>query len=196
MPVDVEAIGCDLLSATSRKFLRGPRGAGFLYVRAAILDRLEPSVLDLHGARWESIDRYVMRPDARRFELWERSPALALGMAEAAAYAMQVGLDEIWERVALLGGLLRTALAAVHGVVVHDVGSVQGAIVTFTLEGREAHEVKAALREQAINVSVVMPGSARFDMEERGLSDLVRASVHYFNTEQEIERLVGALTTL
>lgn len=196
MPVDVEEIGCDLLSATSRKFLRGPRGAGFLYVRAAMLDRLEPSVLDLHGARWESLDQFVMRPDARRFELWERSPALVLGMGEAAAYAMQVGLDEIWQRVAALGVVLRNALTEIRGVTVHDVGSVQGAIVTFTVEGREAREVKAALREPAINVSVVAPGSARFDMEERRLPELIRASVHYFNTEQEIERLVGVLATL
>ena len=195
MPVDVEAIGCDLLSATSRKFLRGPRGAGFLYVRGAMLDRLEPSVLDLHGARWESLDRFVMRPDARRFELWERSPALVLGMGEAAAYAMQIGLDEIWQRVAALGGVLRNALTEVRGVAVRDIGLIQGAIVTFTVEGRDAREVKAALREQAINVSVVTPGSARFDMEERRLPDLIRASVHYFNTEQEIERLVEAVAT-
>lgn len=196
MPVDVESIGCDLLSATSRKFLRGPRGAGFLCVRAAMLEQLEPSVLDLYGARWEALDRYVMRPDARRFELWERSPALMLGMGEAAAYAMQVGVDEIWERVTWLGAMLRAALTGVRGVTVRDIGLVQGAIVTFTVNGRDANVVKAALRDQAINVSVVTPSSARFDMEERQLPDLVRASVHYFNTEQEVERLVEAVFAL
>lgn len=196
MPVDVESIGCDLLSATSRKFLRGPRGAGFLCVRAAMLEQLEPSVLDLYGARWEALDRYVMRPDARRFELWERSPALMLGMGEAAAYAMQVGVDEIWERITWLGAMLRAALTGVRGVTVRDIGLVQGAIVTFTVNGRDANVVKAALRDQAINVSVVTPSSARFDMEERQLPDLVRASVHYFNTEQEVERLVEAVFAL
>jgi len=196
MPIDVEEIGCDLLSATSRKFLRGPRGTGFLYVRRSMLDRLEPTVLDLHGARWEALDRFVVRPDARRFELWERSPALVLGMGRAAAYAMQVGLDEIWDRVTLLGSMLRAALAEVSGVTVRDVGSVQGAIVTFTVDSREANDVKAALRDQAINVSVVTPNSARFDMEDRQLPELVRASVHYFNTEREIERLVEAVFAL
>jgi selenocysteine lyase/cysteine desulfurase len=196
MPIDVDEIGCDLLSATSRKFLRGPRGTGFLYVRATMLDQLEPAVLDLHGARWEALDRYVMRPDARRFELWERSAALVLGMGRAATYALQIGLDEIWERVSMLAGMLREALIEVSGVTVRDVGSVQGAIVTFTADGRESNDVKAVLRDQAINVSVVTPGSAPFDMEERQLPDLVRASVHYFNTEREIERLVEAVRAL
>ena len=196
MPIDVEEIGCDLLSATSRKFLRGPRGTGFLYVRSSMLGHLEPTVLDLHGARWEALDRFAMRPDARRFELWERSAALVLGMGRAAAYAMQVGLDEIWERVSLLGATLRAALNGVPGVIVRDIGLVQGAIVTFTVDGTEASDVKAALRDQAVNVSVVTPGSERFDMEDRQLPDLVRASVHYFNTEREIERLVEALFNL
>jgi cysteine desulfurase/selenocysteine lyase len=196
MPIDVDAIGCDLLSAASRKFLRGPRGSGFLYVRNAMLESLEPAVLDLHGARWESLDRFVMRTDARRFELWERSPALVLGMSVAARYAMDIGLGAIWDRVFELGAMLRTGLSGVSGVHVHDVGSVQGAIVTFTVEGRSAVEVKAALHDAAINVSVVMPSSARFDMEERGLPELVRASVHYFNTEEEVERLTAAVARL
>ena len=193
MPVDVARIGCDLLSATSRKFLRGPRGAGFLYVRSAMLDRLAPAVLDLHGARLEAVDRIVMRQDARRFELWERSAALVHGMGAAAAYAMEIGLDAIWERDARLAATLRRRLVEVSGVTVHDIGSVQGAIVTFSVTGRDASDVKAALHEQAINVSVVTQSSAPFDTVERGLPPLVRASVHYFNTELEIERLVEAI---
>lgn len=196
MPIDVEEIGCDMLSATSRKFLRGPRGTGFLYVRAAVLDQLEPAVLDLHGARWAALDSFVVRPDARRFELWERSSALVLGMGRAAAYAMQIGLSEIWERVALLGAMLRAALAEVDGVKVRDTGSAKGAIVTFTVDGRDASGIKAALHDKAINVSVATADSARADMEERRLPDLVRASVHYYNTEQEIERLVASVAEL
>ena len=193
MPIDVRAIGCDMLSATSRKFLRGPRGAGFLYVGSTMLDRLEPAVLDLHGARLEAVDRIVMRPDARRFELWERSAALVLGIGEAAAYAMDIGLGAIWERDAMLAALLRTALTDLSGVTVHDIGSVKGAIVTFSVAGREAGDVKRALHERAINVSVVTPSSAPFDTLERGLPAVVRASVHYFNTEREIDRLVAAV---
>jgi len=194
MPVDVDEVGCDLLSATSRKFLRGPRGVGFLFVRSTMLGRLSPPVLDLHGARWESLDRFVVRPDAGRFELWERSPALMIGTGVAARYAMEVGLSAIWDRVARLAALLRSALDRLPGVTVHDVGAVQGAIVTFTLHDRKAVHIKAVLGDAAINVSVVTPNSARFDMEARNLPDLVRASVHYFNTEDEIERLVAAVS--
>jgi selenocysteine lyase/cysteine desulfurase len=195
MPVNVEEIGCDLLSATSRKFLRGPRGAGFLFVSKGMLDRLDPAVLDLHGARWEAPERYEMRPDARRFELWERSPALILGMGKAATYAMEVGVEAIWDRVLELGEMLRRGLSDIAGVTVRDIGSVQGAIVTFTVDDHAAEMVKEALHAQAINVSVVTRYSARFDMEERNLPNLVRASVHYFNTEDEIDRLVGAIAT-
>ena len=196
MPVDVDGIGCDILSATSRKFLRGPRGAGFLYVRRSVLERLEPVTLDLHGARWVASDRYETVPDARRFELWERSPALVLGMGRAAAYAMDVGLDDVWERVSRLARLLRASLSSIPGVTVHDIGSVRGAIVTFTVDGHGADAVKAALRGRSINVSIVTPGAARFDMEARDLPDLVRASVHYFNTEDEIARLVDVVAGL
>lgn len=196
MPVDVVEIGCDVLSATSRKFLRGPRGVGFLYVRSSMLERLVPSVLDLHGARWETADSFVMRPDARRFELWERSPALVLGMGAAASYAASIGLDAIWDRDATLAGHVRDALAALPGVTVHDIGAVQGAIVTFSVDDVEAAAVKAQLHRRAINVSVVTPFSARFDMERRGLPELVRASVHYFNTEDEIDRLAKAVARL
>ncbi|MCL1692565.1 MAG: aminotransferase class V-fold PLP-dependent enzyme [Actinomycetia bacterium] len=196
MPIDVGEIGCDLLSATSRKFLRGPRGAGFLYVSERMVDRLDPMVLDLHGARWEAPDRYEMRSDARRFELWERSPALVLGLGRAANYAMDIGLEAIWERVLDLGEMLRRGLSDVAGVTVRDIGSVQGAIVTFTVDDHEAEMAKVALFERAINVSVTTPYSARFDMEARNLPNLVRASVHYFNTEDEIDRLVAAVAAL
>ena len=196
MPIDVEEIGCDMLSATSRKFLRGPRGAGFLYVSKPMFDRLDPIVLDLHGARWEAPDRYEMRSDARRFELWERSPALVLGMGRAAAYAMDIGLEAIWERNLELSIALRRQLSDVSGVMVRDIGSVQGAIVTFTVDDHEANMVKAALQEERINVSVTTPYSARFDAEARDLPNLVRASIHYFNTEDEIGRLVATVAAL
>jgi selenocysteine lyase/cysteine desulfurase len=183
----VAAIGCDFLTATGRKFLRGPRGTGLLFMRREMVAQVQPAVLDLWGATWVKPDRYEPRPDARRFELWEMNLAAKLGLRTAIDYALAIGLDAIWERVRSLGASLRQRLQSIDGVTVHDVGSVQGAIVTFTIDGSSPEEVKRAMRAADINVSVVTPGSARIDMESRGLSGLVRASVHYFNTEEELD---------
>ena len=196
LPIDVKEIGCDYLSATGRKFLRGPRGTGLLYIRREILEDLEPAVLDLWGATWVAPDRYEVRRDARRFELWEMNLAAKLGLRTAIDYSMAVGLGAIWVRVQSLGAGLRQRLRTIDGVTVHDVGAVQGAIVTFNVDGLSPDEVRAALRRADINVSTVTPGSARLDMEGRGLSGLVRASVHYFNTEAELDACAEVVARL
>ncbi len=196
LPLDVERIGCDLLSATGRKFLRGPRGTGFLYVRRAVLERLEPPFVDLHAATWVAADRYEWRPDARRFENWETNYATKIGLGVAVAYALDWGLAAIWERGRALGELLRRRLAEVPGVRVHDLGAVKGCIVTFTVAGRDPNDLKAALLQRRINVSVSLVEYARLDMEPRGLERMVRASVHYYNTEDEVERFVTAVRAL
>jgi selenocysteine lyase/cysteine desulfurase len=196
MPIDVDEVGCDMLAATSRKFLRGPRGVGFLYVRDTMIESLEPAMLDLHGARWVETDRYEIRKDAKRFETWESSPALRLGLAAACNYALGVGLGAIWARVASLAAILRAALLQLGGVTVHDKGRVKGGIVTFNVAGVEASQVQAELLQRRINTSVASVFSARIDMEQRGLAEVVRASVHYFNTEDELDRLVGAVAEI
>jgi cysteine desulfurase/selenocysteine lyase len=201
MPVDVDAIGCDLLSATGRKFLRAPRGTGFLYVRRSLLDRLgeaaaEPAFLDLLGAEWVAPDRYEVRPDARRFENWESNLAAVAGLREAVAYARSWGLDAICERVATVAEGLRRRLAEIPGVQVRDLGRQRCGIVAFTVDRVEADEVRAALRDQGINVAVSPPSSTRLDAERRGLAPLVRASVHYVTTEHELDRLGAAVAHL
>jgi selenocysteine lyase/cysteine desulfurase len=193
MPTNVERIGCDLLSATGRKFLRGPRGIGFLYVRRSILDRLEPPFLDLRSATWTSPDRYEMRPDARRFENWECDYAAKIGLGVAVEYAMSWGLEAIEQRVTALAASLREKLGATAGVRVHDQGQRRCAIVTFTVDGIPAEEVQRHLSEHRVNTSVSVVTSAQLDLPGRGLSSLVRASVHYYNTEDELDRLVELL---
>jgi cysteine desulfurase/selenocysteine lyase len=188
MPIDVNTIGCDMLSTTGRKYLRGPRGTGFLYVRRAVLERLEPPFLDMHAATWVARDRYEMRADARRFENWEANYAGKIGLGVAIDYAMQWGLDTIWRRVKGLAYQLRTQLSPLPGVIVRDRGIIQCGIVTFTIEGLEPEEIKKKLTEQNINVTVSVVESTRLDMEARGLTSMVRASVHYFNSEEEIGR--------
>jgi cysteine desulfurase / selenocysteine lyase len=197
MPVDVDAIGCDLLSATGRKFLRAPRGTGFLYARRSLLERLdrdgaEPAFLDLLGADWVAPDDYVLRPDARRFENWESNLAAVAGLRAAVAYARSWGLDAIADRVGTMAEALRGRLD-VPGVRLHDRGRHRSGIVTFTVDGVAAHEVQARLRGQGINVSVSGPSSTRLDAERRRLPPLVRASVHYVTTDAELDRLAAAV---
>ena len=196
MPVDVGEIGCDMLSATGRKFLRGPRGTGFLYVRRALVEQLEPPLLDLHAAEWQPDGSYRIRPDARRFENWETNVATKIGLGVAADYALAIGLDPIRDRVRALANELRERLAALPGVHVHDLGEERSAIVTFTVDGHPTAEVVAALREHGVNTSLSPATYARLDFGARGLTDLVRASPHYYNEIHELDRLVELVEQL
>jgi selenocysteine lyase/cysteine desulfurase len=190
MPIDVQAIGCDMLSATGRKFLRAPRGTGFLYVRDSILDQLEPPMLDLHAATWTAPDTYAVRPDARRFEAWESSVAARLGLGAAVDYALHWGLDAIREYVFPLAAELRACLESTRGVQVHDRGAERCAIVSFSVEDTPAQEVRRRLSAQAINVWVSPVEYARLDGQAH---DVVRASVHYYNTPAEVDRVCGVI---
>jgi cysteine desulfurase / selenocysteine lyase len=196
MPLDVEVLGCDVLSATARKFLRGPRGVGFLYVRGSLLERLEPPFVDLHAATWTARDLYELRPDARRFENWEGNVAAKIGLATAVDYALALGLPAIRDRVVALADRLRHELAELPGVRVRDQGTSKCGIVTFDAVAREPEAIRDALRTRAINVSVTTTASTRLDMDARGLSAMVRASVHYYNTEEEVDRFCRELRTL
>lgn len=193
MPVDVTEIGCDFLTATGRKFLRAPRGTGFAYIRRSLIPQLEPPFLDLHAATWTASDRYEIRADARRFENWETNVAGKIGLGVAAAYAQTWGLPEIQQRITLLADALRRRLTDRADVHVHDQGEQTCGIVTFTIDGTDPREVQRRLSEHSINTSVSIVDYARLDLEARHLPALVRASVHYYNTEDEIERLIAAL---
>ena len=191
--VDVKAIGCDILSGTGRKFLRGPRGTGFLYVRSDIMDQVDPPFIDLHSATWTSANSYEFAEGARRFENWESFVAGRVGLMAAVRYAREVDLAAIEPRVAELAEELRDQLSRLDGVDVHDLGKQKCGIVTFTKDGVESDQMANTLREQNMNVSVALMTSARLDLEPRELSTLTRASVHYFNTDEEIARFVGAV---
>jgi selenocysteine lyase/cysteine desulfurase len=187
IPLDVATIGCDFLSATGRKYLRGPRGTGFLYVRRERLAELEPPFIDIRSADWVARDRYEWQPGARRFESWERSAAGQLGLTAAIQYAQGWGLDNIQQRVTALAAELRRRLADIPAVTLHDLGEVKSGLVTFTVDGRTAADLQNYLRQQRINVSISQISSARLDMAARGLTELVRASVHYYNSEAELD---------
>lgn len=193
MPVDVERSGCDLLSGAGRKFLRGPRGTGFMYVRRSALEKLDPMFIDIHSAKWTGRDTFEWRPDAKRFEVNEYNVADRLGMGAAVDHALMWGLDAIQERIAGLSASLRGKLGELPGVQVRDQGHRPNGINTFTIEGRDVNKLLFDLRAQGINTSVTNFDQAWIDLKERGIERIMRASIHYYNTEEEIGRFVEAI---
>lgn len=189
LDLDVARLHCDALSGTGRKYLRGPRGTGFLYVHPRLRERLEPAMLDLHSAEWTGPDSYRVAATAKRFEVWERNFGLVLGLGAAVDYALAVGLPAIEDRVTRLAARLREDLRSIKGVTVRDQGAKQCGIVTFSTDLLPAADIKDRLAKATINASITGPSSAQYDFTGRGLPDLVRASVHYYNTEDEIRML-------
>jgi cysteine desulfurase/selenocysteine lyase len=194
--LDVDEIGCDVLTASARKFLRGPRGIGFLYVREQVIEKLTPPFIDLHAARWTGPREYELRRDARRFENWEANLAGKLGLGAAIDYALDIGSEVIWECIQERAAVLRSKLSGIPGVEVHDLGKVKGGIVTFSLDGVPSKSIYERLKGQRINVHTSTVSSTRFDMEARGLTEIVRSSVHYLTTDEEIDQLVGAIAEM
>ena len=197
MPIDVSALRCDYLSATARKFLRGPRGLGFLYVSDRALDRGDtPIFIDMRGARWTGPTTYDPMDSAHRFETWELPYALVLGLGEAARYAMAVGLGTARDRATNLAARARRGLAGIPGVRVLDRGADPCAIVTASIEGREAPEIVAALRERGINSSASLGWYGIYDFAEKGVTSALRFSPHYYNTEEEVDAGVAAVADI
>ena len=195
-PIDVPSLQCDLLSATGRKYLRGPRGTGFLFAREGVLPKLRPHVIDLHSAEWIGKSDYRIRQDARMFENWEGNRANQLGLASAAAYALDIGMENIWERIKHLADYMRLSIKHLSHVTCHDVGSTLGGIISFSVKGYSADEVMNILARQQINVSWNGRSNTWLDMTEKGLDEIIRCAVHYYNTEDEIDRFVAALKDL
>jgi selenocysteine lyase/cysteine desulfurase len=194
LPVDVSRLRCDFLSATARKFLRGPRGIGFLHVSDRALERgIAPLFIDMRGANWTGADDYELVADARRFENWEFSYALVLGLGAAARYAIDAGIERCSLRARSLAATLRDRLG--EFVRVLDRGEQLGAIVTADV-GRDAAEVARELRRQRFNISATFRQWAILDMDDKHAQSAVRISPHYYNTEDEIDAVVAALKAM
>ncbi len=191
--LDVDSLGCDMLCATGRKFLRGPRGTGFLYVRKDVISSLDPPFIDLQAARWTATNEYCLHPTAQRFETWERNVAGQLGLAEAIRYARNIGLARIEARNAELAQSLRVSLLGLPGVRLDETGERLCGIVTFRLSEEDPAVTAVRLRQSGIMVSVVSRAQARLDFEARNLESLVRVSIHYFNDADDITRFMTVL---
>ncbi|MFG3053356.1 aminotransferase class V-fold PLP-dependent enzyme [Kitasatospora sp. NPDC048239] len=197
LPVDVEEIGCDLLTATCRKFLRGPRGSGFLYASDRVLAAgYEPLFIDMHGARWTGPDTYRPLEGAARFEEWEFPYATVLGCAEAVRYALRLGVEPVARRTPALAARLRTRLAEVPGVRLLDGGPAPAALVTLAVERAQPRPFKAALDARGINSALSFREFAQFDFADKDVQWCLRLSPHYYNTEDEVDTVAGAVAEL
>ncbi|WP_457587827.1 aminotransferase class V-fold PLP-dependent enzyme [Ensifer canadensis] len=195
LPVDVSAIGCDMLKGSGRKFLRGPRGAAILYLRKAFLEKLEPAYLDVLSASWGE-DGPKVRTDALCFETSEKSIALLLGLGAALKQARSLGVDAIRQRIRHLSGQLRDQLTSIPGVTVRDLGTEKSGLVSFTVAGIAPQTLRSKLAEKRITIAANGIPYTPFDMTARGLNEVARASVSYLNTIDEIDRLCDNVAAL
>ena len=192
--VDVQKMGCDFLSVTGRKFLRGPRGTGFLYVSDRALEAgLAPLIIDMIGAEWTSVDDYTLEPTAKRFEYWESSIAGRLALKEAVKYANSVGMANIQEYNAELMAQFRSRLKQIKGVNLQDKGTRVSNILTFTMDHHTTEEIAQRLREHHVYFSITSLCSAMIDFPKKSIKSAVRLSPHYFNTPEELEKVVTIL---
>lgn len=195
LPVDVGAIGCDVATMTGRKWLRAPRGTGALFVRADFLGRIDPPGIDASSASWSPRgDDYTLADDAARLEEFEVGVAARLGLGVALAELGSLGIDAVQARIAALAQHLRVLIDAEPGLHGEDPDGPRSGIVTFRVDGRRADDVAAELAREGINVSVSRAENSRLDFDARGLDTVVRAAPHVYNTTDELDRLVAALT--
>ncbi len=190
MPLNVDDINCDALTATGRKYLRGPRGTGFLYIRKSALEKFPPAILDLRAADWVDADSYKLKSGARRYEQFESSIAGRIGLGVAVDYALSLGLRDIYSRIRLLAEKMRSQLSEIDGVTLRDRGNKCCGIVTFSLDGFDAGHIQKKLRKKGIHVGVSKRSNAVLDMDKWGIDSVVRSPVHYFNTEEEVDYFV------
>jgi cysteine desulfurase / selenocysteine lyase len=196
LPVDVREIGCDLLVATGRKYLRGPRGTGLLYVRSKLLERLEPQAPDVRGATWTADRAWSLDATARRFETWEASHALRLGLGVALAEAQALGIDAISEHLVARGARLRATLAGTPGVTVTDPPAARGALVTFLVDGAEPRDVALALAERAVQLVSIPARHGRWDLAGRDLAAVVRAAPHVYTSDGDLDALLEGVADI
>lgn len=194
--LDVAELGVDGLTATGRKWLRGPRGTGFLYVRPEIAERLNPAVIDGNGAEWVGEREIRPRGDSRRFELWEHDVAARLGLGAAVDHLLELGPRNVEHAVRSRAARLRSGLSAVDGVSVRDLGRDRCGIVTFTVGGVDPETVRTELAHREITVTTSLRRSTVIDMDRRDIAAMTRASPHYFVSDDELDQAVHAVAEI
>jgi selenocysteine lyase/cysteine desulfurase len=197
IPLDVQELHCDFCSVTVRKFLRGPRGTGLLYISDKALQAgLEPLFIDMRGADWVEKNEYKQKSTAMRFEDWEFPYALVLGAAAAIRYYLDIDGKKIQQQINYLSSLLRNQLSAISPIRLLDHGPNLGGLITFTIEGQDPVNLVNRLRSHHINIVPSYRNFAVIDFDEKGVKWALRASPHYYNTEEELTTFTDTLKTL
>ncbi|MFF3707251.1 FAD-dependent oxidoreductase [Streptomyces phaeochromogenes] len=194
LPVDVQEMRCGIVVATGRKFLRGPRGTGLLYVDPELRARTRPAAPDVRGAQWSSAYRYEVVPGARRYETWESSHALRLGLGTALDEALDLGVALIRDHVTELAERLRAGLSGVPGIRQTDPTAAASGIVTFLREDEDPRQTVRDLRATGFRLTTVPASHGQWDLGRRGLERVARASLHVYNSADDVDALVAALT--
>jgi len=194
--LDTKSLKCDFLCGSGRKYLRGPRGTGFLYTKSTALKTLEPVFLDLHSANWKNVGSYEFVRDAKMFECWERNMAAMIGLTTAVEYLLKLDVKMVEQRVKQLSLNLREKLSELAAIKILEKSNNCSGIVTFTKTSISATDLKDELQKKGINISVIKQRNARLDLGKECTGDINRASLHYYNSEQEISEFIKQLTKL
>ena len=194
--LNTKSLKCDFLCGSGRKYLRGPRGTGFLYTKSTVLKTLEPVFLDLHSANWKSMGSYEFVRDAKMFECWERNMAAMIGLATAVEYLLKLDVKMVEQRIKQLSLNLREKLSGLTDIKILEKSNNCSGIVTFTKASISATDLKDGLQKKGINISAVKQRNARLDLGKESTGDINRASLHYYNSEQEISEFIKELTKL
>ncbi len=195
VPINVAELGCDALIACGRKFLRGPRGTALAYISPRLASEIVPRNIDSLSSTLRDGNVEVAN-SAQAFEFGEESVALKLGLGKAIEQALDLGVDHIRLALDQKAGALRQALAELPRVKLLDRGNNKGAAVTFAIDGLPCATAKQRLSEQGINIGMNGPGYTPYDMSMRGISELLRASVHLNTTDEDIALIVNAIRSI
>lgn len=190
LDVDVRKIKCDFLTVTGRKFLKAPRGTGFLYVANHILDTdMGPLCIDLAGSTWDSETSFKFGSEAKRFEFWEKNYSNFLGLTQAIREINEIGIEKIAAYNKMLSGYFRNELEQVDGLKIYDHGSLKGNIITWKIPGLKQSEISKLFHERRVIFSFSSNTSALYDLNKKGEEWLVRFSPHFFNTTEEADQV-------
>jgi len=196
LPIDVKELGCDFLFGTSRKWLRGPRGLGFLYVRQPLIASLRPTNMGYPSGTWVDFEEYEITSGIDRFHLGDYPYALLIGLTESVNYARRVGIENIAERNGMLGALCRQALSQIPGVELYDFEQGKTGTVPFNIQGLDAKDTVNGLADSGIVTCVIDEAVALLGMRKFRQQHVVRASLHYFNDENDVQRLAESLSAI